>query len=560
MAEPDKRQLKLAANMIAEMVFNTESSRARLGRVLSGEGRIRDLDDEAQYIADPTPEQFWEWYRNDPFGNKVVSLMPKYCWQVQPKVYDSEDGETNTPFEQAWDGLSAQLKTEKSYSNQESGSSVWEYLKRVDELSGVGRYGVLFLGLNDLKEGEQPSKPAEFKPTDKPTKKVMFLRAFPEHLAKVTQYDQDLLSPRYGQPVMYSITMHDPSQTGTSLNSAPPQSTLDVHWTRVLHVVEGGEVLGVERMRAVHRNIQALQKIMVASPEGYWKACINILAVETNPQLGGDIDISDSDIKDAMEGIMEGLKRYGLFKGTSLKSVGPTIADPTPHIERQIEAICVAKDIPKRIFMGSERGELASSQDDDSWNDMVKMRQHGWVTPNLLCPFADRLINLGVLPLPQEDGYKTEWPDVASNSAADKAGISLTWTQAIAAYVQSGANQLMTPFDFFTVILGMTDEDAENIVKNASDALTDDNRDGPGSPLLGLVGGITGMIEMFKQAKEGVVTEDQLKELIKTFFKLPDEQVDAIIADGIEVKEPEPPALPGAKPGFPPKKGVSADA
>lgn len=549
---PDKRQIKVAANAIVDVITNSDSTRQRLGRLINREGGIRDFDDECQYIADPTPQNFWDWYRNDPFARKVVNLMPRYSWQVQPLVYEDKDGEKSTAFEDAWDALGTQLKTEKSYRKQESGSAVWEYLQRLDELAGVGRYGVLFLGLDDLKKGEQPSKPADFKPGPNAVRKIMFMRAFPEHLAKITRYDQDLLSPRFGQPEMYSITMNDPSQTGTSLNGAPPQSTLDVHWTRVVHVAEGGEVLGVERMRAVHRNIQALQKIMAASPEGYWKACINILAVETNPQLGGDVDITDDDVKDAMEGLMEGLKRYALFRGTSLKAVGPAMTDPTPHIERQVEAICVEKDCPKRIFMGSERGELASSQDDDSWNDVVKARQVNWITMAIIEAFVDRLINLNVLPTPGDDGYTIEWPEVMSNTPKDKAEIALILTQALAAFTQSGANQLITPFDFFTGFLGMTDEDVENYMENAKKA-NDDTDESAGSPLLGLVGGVTGMIEMYTQAKAGTITEDQLRAMIKTFFKLPDEQIDELIAEGIEPAPPEPMMLPhGAKTGTDP--------
>ena len=41
----------------------------------------------------------------------------------------------------------------------------------------------------------------------------------------------------------------------------------------------------------------------------------------------------------------------------------------TPFIEVHLQAICIKIPCPKRVFMGSERGELASAQDDSQWND-----------------------------------------------------------------------------------------------------------------------------------------------------------------------------------------------
>ena len=45
----------------------------------------------------------------------------------------------------------------------------------------------------------------------KATRKLLYLRLFPEALAQITQWETNQASPRCGQPVMYLLSFHDPS-------------------------------------------------------------------------------------------------------------------------------------------------------------------------------------------------------------------------------------------------------------------------------------------------------------------------------------------------------------
>jgi hypothetical protein len=153
-------------------------------------------------------------------------------------------------------------------------------------------------------------------------------------------------------------------------------------------------------MRPVLNRLLDLQKIYGASAEGYWQAAFTGLALETHPQLGGDVEIDAADVRGQVENYINSLQRYLALTGMSAHTLAPQVSDPTNHIEKQIEAICIQLDIPKRVFMGSERGELASSQDDAQTNDQLKSRQLGYITPRIICPFVDRLIAVGVLSEP----------------------------------------------------------------------------------------------------------------------------------------------------------------
>jgi hypothetical protein len=124
---------------------------------------------------------------------------------------------------------------------------------------------------------------------------------------------------------------------------------------------------------------------------------------------------------------------------------------------------------PQTYLYGiGERGELASSQDDAAWNDRLKQRQLGVITPRIIIPVVDRLISLRVLPRPAK-GYRVSWPDLTSKSDEEKAGIATQRTQAIAAYSSGQLETTLAPMDFWTRIMGFTEDESQSIIANAEE-------------------------------------------------------------------------------------------
>jgi len=468
----------------------------------------RNVEDEAglpRLTEIITTDLYQQLYDREAIATRVVEVLAKECWQVQPLVYEAEDAESRTAFEEAWDVLAQDLRGESFYQD-EMGSPVWEYLLRADILSGIGQFGLILLGLDDGQDMSSPAfEPAwlkgqqttalpqgteaqyfqqfqsagSFRPTGgngkastrKPDqRRLLFLRVFPESLVEVTQSEANPFSPRFGQPVMYKVTFNDPSAQTSGIGLAP--ATLNVHWTRVIHVadnLQSSEVYGVPRMRPVLNNLMGLHKLYASAPEMYWRGAFPGLSIETHPQLGGEVEISRTDMRDQMEQYMNGLQRYLALAGVSAKTLAPTVVDPKAQIDTQIEAICIELGVPVRIFKGSERGELASSQDDAAWNDRLKARQQSYLTPRLIVPFVDRLIQVGVLPEPK--GYSIHWPDLTSQNEQEKATVAATRTQALAAYVGGSVEALVPPLDYLTRILGFDEEEAAAILENAAEAV-----------------------------------------------------------------------------------------
>ena len=198
----------------------------------------------------------------------------------------------------------------------------------------------------------------------------------------------------------------------------------------------------------------------------YWRGAFPGLSIETHPQLGGDVTIDSDAIKGAMENYQNGLQRYFALMGMTAKSLAPQVVDPTPQIRAQLEAICIRLGIPLRVFLGSERGELASSQDKDTWNTRLTDRQINYVSPRIIIPFVDRMIHLGVLPQPSEEmGYSIRWPSLDSLTPLEEATVAFQITDALAKYTAGGVDTMIEPHNYMTRVLGFTDDEAEEILQ-----------------------------------------------------------------------------------------------
>ena len=453
-----------------EAIWNAHMSRQNLLRTLMDPRR--DIDDECGYpkTEELTDSMYKIMYERESIATKVVDILPMECWKQHPQLTEDEDPTVETDFEIAWDELGRRLDGD-SWFSQEQGNPVWEYLRRADILSGIGHFGVILLGLDDGEELQMPVEGIDDAGNKQGNQErnLTSIRCFDEYLVNISQWEDNPTNPRFGFPRMYQITLHDPSNnhTGTGLNTA----TVNVHWTRVVHVADGlhsSEVLGVPRMRPVFNRLYDLRKLYGGSAEMFWRGAFPGVALETHPQLGGDVEIDTTSVRDQMQDYMQGLQRYLAVMGMSVKSLAPQVADPSHHIDAQIDVICSKIGIPKRIFMGSERGELASSQDNETWNNRLADRQNNYLTPRIIQPFVNRLIALGCLPEPQST-IAVQWNDLNMMSEQEASTIALHKTDAMVKYVSGGGEMLMAPMDFLTKIIGMTDEEAESIVESAEE-------------------------------------------------------------------------------------------
>lgn len=536
-------QPKITPETDIDMVMNALMLRRdALTRLLDDR---RDVDKECHYPASEelTAEYFYQVFERNGVAARVVDLYPSESWAVTPSVYEDENEDNETEFEAAWNELSARLDGSNGLFKSEEGSPVWDCLYRLDMLSGIGSYGVLLMGFDD---GEELSKPVK----KKKGLGLIYLRPFSHHLIQIARFNNDKTNPRYGLPEAYLITFLDPNEyAGETVIDIGQQ---EVHWSRVVHVADNSlssPIYGVPRLRPVLNRVLDIKKVSGGSAEMFWKGAYPGISMETHPQLGGDVTIDATALKEQVQSYMDGLQRMMLTKGMTAKPLSPQVADPTGHVKVYLEEICVTLRCPMRIFLGSERGELASSQDSDTWDRRMMSRQQKHITPKIIVPFVTRLIDYGVLPTPKE--IRVDWPDLVKVSKEKQATIASTRMGAASAYIQGGVESMMEPIDFLTRELGYDKDEATEILEAKTKAVESAEAAESPKKLLELVGGVTGMTELFKQFHEGIINKKTLAGLMQLFYGVTPERANEIIGD----TEPATPEELAAKSGKQPFGG-----
>lgn len=523
--------------------------------------RRRDVYDSCRLprTNELTPQDYWEIFDRDPVAARAVEVIPKEVYQVHPEVFESEDPEDETAFEADWNALGDDLTGTSGVPShyrpdQDKGHPLWRYCLRLEILKNVGRYGVMLLGFNDGKPLDQAFVPPA---GDAKATKLLYVRVFAEVEAPIGQYVVDDTSPRNGQPEFYNIVFSQPSATGGLSNVGETSQSKRVHWTRVVHVpsdvIRSNDYVGVEFLRAILNNVIGLQKVLCSAPEMWWKNALPTLAFKTQAQTGGSVNMNLDELRSMMQRNDADLQRWIGLKGLDPQLLSAVVSDPNPHVQAQIEAICIKIGCPIRVFKGSERGELASSQDDAAWNDRLKEYGNNNSTPNTIVPVVDRLIWARCVAVPAA-GYGVWWPDRTSQTNQEKTQVATATATAISTYVNGGGDAVLTPVDFMIKVLGWSEDEALQYQKNVLEA-SDANDESTPSPLLTNPAGLTGMMDLIKLAQAGSITEDQLKEQIMLFFGLEEAKVDDLLVGGLPEPPPPPPMLlpPGAG-GKPPPK------
>jgi len=417
----------------------------------------RDIDIEAGYPKHITPQMYRRMYDYEGVAKRVVHFWPEESWVMDPLIFETEEPSL-TPFEEA---LAVLLKKRNLY----------HYMERVDKMSGIGRYGVLLLGIDDGKEFDQPidSVPDDGEIEDIKSvgeANLLYIRVFSEEAVRIDTREPDKQNPRYGQPLTYSITLTEHGADGTTTT----EQTLRVHWSRIIHVADGkemSETLGTERMKAVWKRLLDLQKVMGGNGEMFWKGAYPGYALETDPN-GPDVEIDTDSVREQIGNYQNGLQRWLAVAGVKVKSLTPQVTDPTPHKQVIMDEIAFAMAVPKRKFFGSEQAQLASGQDNRTFNARVSRRNEKHVTPSILKPMIERLIAIGVLPSPTQE-LTYEWPDLNTATDDEKAQVAKTRTEAIVAYVAAGAEILIPPAEYLSIVHGMDHDEVEQILAAAEE-------------------------------------------------------------------------------------------
>lgn len=434
--------LKALAQM--QLLSSIISSRASLaGRMGKSFGGKRDIYEALGYPQTLTYEDYFAKYTRSDVAARIIEAPVNGVWEKKPEIV--EDVEADTEFEK---DIQEIIKKKQ----------LFHYLRRTDLLSCIGEYAVLLLGVDDGLELHEPMVTA---------KELLYIQPYSETSAEIVAWDKNTNSPRYGLPESYRLKIAEPGKVDS-------YQTKEVHHSRVVHVAQGlleSNVFGQPKLERIFNRLLNLELIVGGSAEMFWQGAFPGL------QFNADADMNMSqtatDMKEKIDEYVHGLKRYLTTQGLEVNKLSAEVANPQAHVDVQLQMICIATGIPKRILEGSERGELASSQDGKNWNDRLDSRRRDETEPTILRPVIDKLIAAGIITPPAGGEYTVNWPDYNVASPKEKAEVGKARTEAAAKYIESGMDILIPPKQYFEEMLDMDVAQVDRLLAGAENALED---------------------------------------------------------------------------------------
>jgi hypothetical protein len=413
----------------------------------------RSLYDVLGYKISLVFQDYYAAYDRGDIAQRIVDAPPNATWRRKPIISNGGDPKQFTKFETDWAKL-VQLR------------KVFHYMERADRLAGIGEYGALLIGTDDVRQQDDMQLPmAKLRHG---INSVLYLAPLSQEFCEVQTADPNPASPRYGLPEFYSVMIAENNSIASEQNIAR-NSKIPVHWSRIIHVAENlkeNDIYGTPRLRHVMNRLYDLDKIAGGAAEIFWQAAKRIMVLQAKDNFAA-VD-SDDALTDMMDELIHGLRRVVDVQGYDVKTLESSDVKPDEAFRVTVALISSATGIPQRILLGSEEGKMASEQDEVNWNGKITDRQTNFAEPVILRPFIDRLILAGALSNPGNE-YIVSWPSLFELSDKEKATVGLIRAKAIAAYVGMGGvnaafSEIISPVEEFRrEVLGLRSEAAETL-------------------------------------------------------------------------------------------------
>jgi uncharacterized protein len=367
-------------------------------------GTMRDLYTALGYKKVLTPQDYRLRYYRNAVAARIVEAFPTGTWRgTGGELIELENPDRTTGFEKAWISLSTRL-------------NIWSTFKRADILAGLGTYSVILLG--------GPGKLQEPLPMNMRPEDLYFMTAFAQDDATIYEFEDNAGDPRFGLPRYYRIKRLNPNRRG--------ESTV-VHWSRCIHVADNlldDRVHGQPRLMRVWNLLDDLEKVTGGGSEAFWRRAHQGYQFDMDPEIEM-ADGEEEELEKEVEAFTHDFTREIKTRGVKINPLGSDVAMFDRNVEAIISQMSAGTGIPKRILMGSERGQLASEQDRVNWAERVQDRRNDFGSPVVWRPTADRFIKHGILPEPRRGPveYDAIWPAVYDMSTDEKARVGVRYAE-----------------------------------------------------------------------------------------------------------------------------------
>jgi len=131
---------EMRQQILSNVIRNTTVTRRMLLDQLLNPGK--DMNYECGWPETIDIADYKRMFDREGSGYRVTTLLPFESWALPPMIYETEETE-ETEFE-------------KRVKELDKKKHILSYLQKADILSGIGRFGILLIGLSDGKELNKP--------------------------------------------------------------------------------------------------------------------------------------------------------------------------------------------------------------------------------------------------------------------------------------------------------------------------------------------------------------------------------------------------------------------
>jgi hypothetical protein len=350
---------------------------------------MTDRDPLKTQFLDSGVTKGWRTLFQTTIARRVLSIKPQYALKEPPLIGDfNQSGEmlTDTPFTEAVNNLmqSSRGMSTVSPSLFDGNFSILEAIQEAD-IQSYGTHGGLYLVFNDDYTTSTSIENGERK------------------LLGLQPLDESCLTFKHPLDGTFNIEKYNLTIEGQSLNN--------VDYSRVVKITDGGGFYHTPRLADIETEIlnandlglSLMASIAISRPK--IGTSVDPVGMDEFLKFGSDTHEDPQtrvlqNVRDALISVMNGDDNIMVTISSNLPEfIQPTLIETAAAFLATMQSISTKTGIPTRLLMGSELGELASTQDRANFQEVVNQYRANHLT-KIFRDVISRLINAGVVPRP----------------------------------------------------------------------------------------------------------------------------------------------------------------
>ena len=404
----------------SESIIQESDLRSRLGKQYSGD---RDTYTVLGYDKSPDFEDYEQRYERQDIARRIIELPPKDTWRKPPEI-ESDNEQFVEQFEALVDS-----------------TLLYHYLKRWDIVSGIGQYGLLFVGYADGQPIEEEVNAGALASLDA-SEAVQFLTPFTQDDVEGWKLGKeqglDASDPRYNKPVTYYIDF------GEVDGDSRDDDIKEVHHTRVQHFAEGAttsDLKGTPRLKPVLNRLFDREKVVGASAEMFWSGADRKLVFNVDPEKVASVPEDRlAKLSEDAQKLTHDMQQHMNTYGTDVQVIGGETPNPEGVVKVIDQSIAGATGIPQNKLVGNEMGERSTTQDRKNWFDNIGSRQETTAGPQMQRPLMMDFIEFNVLP---DAEFSIEFPSLFELNEVEESEVQQNRAKAAKDIAPNGNTDLL---------------------------------------------------------------------------------------------------------------------